>query len=239
MSLEEIMMLKEIAKAAKTGISKVRRKSVLKTDIRYRNLYLFDIIILAEINPFIDIPMIMPEIMKAKKKGAQLIYIGKKDSDINRIADISINSDNIEKALSELNVSGNIAIITTFKSIDNDTDRIIKRFAEKNFAKVLFFGESANSAGVCLSDLKYNDFSNYNKSILYGNGPQDFTAKDFYYFDFENNIESGIFIRTNSPYANEGHYVNAEGKVLKRHRVIDDLPYTNIEMLLEIFRLIV
>ncbi len=238
-SLEEIMMLKEIAKAAKTGISKVRRKSVLKTDIRYRNLYLFDIIILAEINPFIDIPMIMPEIMKAKKKGAQLMYIGKKDSDINRIADVSINSDNIEKALSELSVSGKIAIITTFKSIDNDTDRIIERFAEKNFAKVLFFGESANSAGVCLSDIKYNDFRNYNKSILYGNGPQDFTAKDFYYFDFENNIESGTFIRTNSPYANEGHYVNAEGKVLKRHRVIDDLPYTNIEMLLEIFRLIV
>ncbi len=238
-SLEEIMMLKEIAKAAKTGISKVRRKSVLKTDIRYRNLYLFDVIVLAEINPFLDIPMIMPEIMKAKKKGAELIYIGKKDSDINRIADVSVDSDNIEKSLSELDVSGKIAIITTFKSIDNDTDKIIEKFAEKNFAKILFFGESANSAGVCLSDLKYNDFRDFNKSILYGNGPSGFNAKDFYYFDFENNIESGTFIRTNSPYANEGHYVNAEGKVMKRHRVITDLPYTNIEMLLEIFRLIV
>ena len=63
----------------------------------YKTIRNADLILLINISPYDEAPMVMPEIMRRKAEGAEIVYIGKEDIRIKRIANIYLDFNGLKE----------------------------------------------------------------------------------------------------------------------------------------------
>ncbi len=222
-TLEEIYLLKAIADKAGVKIIPANRMSVLKSDITYKDIELCNNIVLAGINPFEDTPMIMPMINRARKNGASLSYYGSPNKDISKIADIYVETDDY-KEIAEYKFNGSKVIIASYTSLMNGGDEKIRVIAGKIDARMLYMGRGSNASAM---NALLEDNDNISERTISYLAHRD-TGMIVSFMNPDGNSD---YIRINAPYAESGTQINAEYRTVKRNKVINDLAFSNIEML--------
>ncbi len=210
-----------------------------------------DLIILTDILPYTDVPMVMPEIMKRRKNGAKLVYIGNSNINIKRNADFYFEKDNPEEIINLLNKleeedfikeSKNIVIITSHRALQTGTFasiyNLIKKLKNKNAHHILF-GEGVNALGAEIlglnSKIKSNEFEG---GIVYQECIDNEDIVDNFYVFHYKKIKKDKFVRMNQPFASRGTFINAMGIAEMHKKVRDDLNYSNLLILVELLNML-
>lgn len=221
-TVEEITLLKAIAETKGLNIMPAFPISVLKSSVTYSDIEHYDHIVLAGIIPFEDTPMIMPVVNRGRKNGASLSYYGKADADIKRISDTYTVTEDYS-IIGDMPDKGKTVIIVSYNAGSKEM-AVIGEKAKAMGADILYMGRGSNASAMNM--LLSNSSSNNEKTLCYLAHNDKGMVMSF--FNPDSNEQ---FIRINAPYAEQGTQINAEYRVLKRHAVIDDLEYSNVELL--------
>ncbi|PIP14203.1 MAG: hypothetical protein COX48_02105 [bacterium (Candidatus Stahlbacteria) CG23_combo_of_CG06-09_8_20_14_all_34_7] len=282
-SLEEIFMLKKIAgnykKSYIGSLKNYRFNAVSSTTLE--NTRKSDAAIIIAISPYDDVPMIMPEIMKLKKREKPLSYIGFADRRIKKNQDFYFDFKSYGKINEFLNGLMNYFIKNkNMKSSLKNFDSFMNNMAEykydevkiKEFAdmllhsenpvfissyntltsglfptinnllallnkseNLLLFGESANSAGIIQMGLaKIYESDKIKNRIYYNVALGNKYEEESFIFDFRKTNNRNI-IRINHNFAERGTFINAFNTIIKSEKVVNDLDYSNVFLLIEIY----
>lgn len=228
-TVEEITLLKAIAEAKGLSIMPAFPISTLKSSVTYSDIEGYDHIVLAGIIPFEDMPMIMPVINRGRKNGASLSYYGKADTDIRRISDIYEVTDDYS-IIGDISDNGKTVIIASYSAGSKDLT-VIGEKAKAIGADMLYMGRGSNASAMNM--LLSNSSSNSDKTLCYMAHNDKGLVMSFF-----NPDSNERFIRINAPYAEQGTQINAEYRAIRRNAVIDDLDYSNTELLEAVLELL-
>lgn len=239
-TIEEMYALKLIADASGSQIGSVKNTNIgvklFGYNSRYKELKRANTIIIAELSPYDDTPMLMPEIMKRKRAGAYIIYVGKEDIRMKRIASRYIVCsgsvyDGIKLIDDERELSGSVIALASYRAEQTGALRALHTLTR---GRLIVFGESANTEGAKIAGLSEKIDKKFQKAIFYNEMiPADCSLKKEDITVFSSFEQKGC-IPINNALANEGIVINAGMYANKTNAAGRHHEFSNLELLAEI-----
>lgn len=239
-TVEEMYAWKLIADATDSQIGSVKNTNIgvklFGYNSRFKELRRANTIIIAELNPYDDVPMLMPEIMKRRKAGAYIIYAGKEDHRMKRIASRYIVCeasvcDGLKLIDEEKELKGSVIALTSYRAEQTGALRALHTLTR---GRLIVFGESANTEGAKIAGLSEKIEKKFKKAIFYNEMlPADCGLKKEDIVIFSSFAEKGTLPINNAlanagTVINAGMYANSTGIAGKQH------DFTNLELLADI-----